>query len=199
MDPVIAPWCETLSMDSWNLVEFLWRGRDADAASLAHFDEDGTARTPPSSILWTMAEECRPADPKRFAYIGHRGSLAHHRLDRFRFRSSDDFWAPSNSPSLTGGSQTSVHPLANNLSFKLRQCPEHMEDQPTARTGGVNLFSERPQSHAASLKLCHERDQVGQASPEAVKPPSHQHITLPQEPQCLIKPRTISRCARHGV
>jgi hypothetical protein len=70
-------------------------------------------------------------------------------------------WGPTEALSarLRGG-QALVGALDDELADELRQRGEHVEDEPSARSGGVERLFERPEADPALAQTGHDGDEV---------------------------------------
>jgi hypothetical protein len=66
---------------------------------------------------------------------------------------------PTLPPSSAGGRKTGIGSFPNEVSLKLRQCPEDMEDQSAATGCGVDLLRQTLEPDPATIELGHQLNQ----------------------------------------
>lgn len=93
---------------------------------------------------------------------------------------SDNRLASAFAPACGGSGQPGLGALADQVALELAQRTEHMEDEPSARRGGVDVFSQRAEADAPCFQLADRLNQVRQGAAKPIQPPDDQHIAIAQ-------------------
>ena len=76
----------------------------------------------------------------------------------------DDRLAPTLSPARGGSAQPGPGALADQVALELAQRAEHVENESSARRGGVDVFGQRPETDATRFQRTDGFDQVCQGT-----------------------------------
>lgn len=74
-----------------------------------------------------------------------------------------------------------------------------MKDKATARRCGVNVFRNRLESDTSLSKGLNDLYQVRKRTPETIKLPDHEHVSLTAVVQCMVETWPLCHHARNPV
>src|SRR5271165_5098071 len=117
---------------------------------------------------------------KSCGICGSFGACRDHRNDFILLIGSELWPPPSDATLLTGSIQSSLCSLAENRSFKLSKCSDHLHHHAPWSSGGINRFRQTPESGFSFLNPFHNHQHVPERARKSVKTPHDQYIALPQ-------------------
>src|SRR3990167_8356329 len=88
-------------------------------------------------------------------------------------------FSAASSTSGTGGHQSGLCALPNQISLELRQSGEHMKNQLTRCAACLYFFSQALESNAIAFQLGHDPHKIGQATAKPIQSPHHKRIACP--------------------
>lgn len=107
---------------------------------------------------------------------------------------------PATGPTASSsGNQTGVGALPDQVTLKLGQRREDMEDQPASRRSGVDRLLQRPEPDAAFGQHVQLIDQVPNGPAQPVKPPHDKGVPRPDLVEELVELRAMLKGPRHRV
>src|SRR3954451_9836059 len=122
-----------------------------------------SAATRLATRLVQVAVERGLGDPHQPADLGHGVALLAVELHRELAALGREQLRPAAlAPSGAGGGEAGLGPFADEVALDLRQGPEHVEDEPAAARGGVDLLLEALEPDPAALERLAEPDEVAQ-------------------------------------
>lgn len=120
----------------------------------------------------------------------------------------DNRLSPALPPTCGGSGQPGLGALADQVALELAQRAEDVEDEPSARRGGVDAFGQRPEADATRFQRGDCLDEVWHRAPEPIQTPDGQHVAGAQVGQrisqagpeglqvaSLLAERCTRRCA----
>ena len=123
----------------------------------------------------------RPGNPHGLANFRHGVALILGKCPELLYFARTEHLGPAKQPAaLAGCYKPRVGPLPDEVTFKLRQCPEHMEDELPATGRGVDLLLQRPEANAPAGKVKHRVNKMRQGAAKPVQPPDNQGVPGPQ-------------------
>lgn len=124
----------------------------------------------------------RPAHTEDLRYNRHALALPQHSPSLLPLLRRPHRWPPSDTPPSTGSSQAGLDPLPDQVSLKLSQRPNGVENESAGGGRGVDALCHTPQRDTALLQVTHHLQQMTQRASKAVETPSHQGVTTPNHP-----------------
>src|SRR3954453_11520400 len=132
----------------------------------------------PYGLFFHIPLQCMPGYAKHFADLSNRRACIRIELPRqFDLLRRQRLWPSSTLPSGPGCLQPCVRPLFNDVSLELRQRPENMKDQFSARGGRINLLGEALKADLAVIQLSDAFNEVFEGAAEAIQLPDNEGVT----------------------
>jgi len=118
---------------------------------------------------------------------------------RFQLRRAQHSGPPAEAAAFPRRGQPGEGALLDEFPFEAGQRSEHMEHQPPAGGGGVDVLLHRFEAHSPGLQFTDGLDQVRQRPTQPVQPPHHQRVPRPQLIEQRHPLRAVGSSSAGGV